>query len=40
MVPITVQVEIDTTAARSRGGCTMKRAERDVMNMSRLGYHL
>jgi len=42
MVPVVmvVIVEINTTAARSRRGCTMKRADWDAMDMSRLGYHL
>jgi hypothetical protein len=29
----------NTTSAHSSRGCVMTRAERDVVNMSRLGYH-
>ena len=39
MVVMVVMVEIDTTAARACSGCTMTRAERDVVSMSCLGYH-
>ena len=38
-VVMVVNVEIDTAAARSCNGCTVKRAERDVVSMSCLGYH-